>query len=68
MERKFHQAGYKVRRLGGGVYLVQCLYNGSAIVSQAYINRVTRGSQNFYTMIGHPYYRTLRDAIFAIVA
>lgn len=67
MQQKVYQPNYKVRRLGGGVYLVQCLYNGSAIVSQTYINRTTVGSQSFYLVKGAPMFPTLRDAVMHIV-
>lgn len=65
--QKIYQPGYKVRRLGGGLYLVQSMYNGSAIVSQTYINRIRIGSQSFYRVNGAPLFPTLRDAICHIV-
>lgn len=67
MQNKIYSPSYKVRRLGSGLYSVEFLNNGKAYDSM-YIQRIIIGSRGFYVIPGHPYYPTLRDAIFALVA
>lgn len=64
MNNKMYNPGYKVSRLGGGLYSV--FFQGYATV---YIQRVEHGSRNFYRVNKKlPLFPTLRDAIFHVIS
>lgn len=64
MKNKMYKPGYKVRRLGGGLYCVE--RDGK---HPSYIRRIEEGSRNSYFCGGgSPWFPTLRDAIFHVIS